>query len=101
MSLSLNIKQYDEKITTKDGAMQKVCHSIELFVTLCQFSSNTTPVLFIKLLKETIEWEIRRLFFVYDCFSLSRCIKGGKKSDLETQLSFCTYMLYKQPTLTK
>ena len=55
MSLSLNTKQYDEKITTKDGAIQKVCHSIQLFVTLCQFSSNITPVLFIKLFKETIE----------------------------------------------
>ena len=40
-------------------------------------------------------------FFVYGCFSLSRYIKGGKKSYPEAQLNFQTHMLYKQPTLTK
>ena len=44
--------------------------------------------------------ERKENFFVYGCFSLSRYIKGGKKSHTETQLSFWTHMLYKQPTLT-
>ena len=34
------------------------------FVTLCQFHSNTSPVLFTKFHWETIEWEKRR-FFAY------------------------------------
>ena len=33
------------------------------FVTLCQFRSNASPVLFTKLHEETIEWEKR--FFAY------------------------------------
>ena len=32
------------------------------FGTLCQFHSSTSPVLFTKLLLETIEWEKRRFF---------------------------------------
>ena len=43
----------------------------------------------------------RKFGFVFGCFSLSYYIKGGKKSQLETQLNFWTNMLYKQPTLTK
>ena len=42
-----------------------------------------------------------KIFFVFDCFSLSRYIKGGKKSNLETQMNFQTHMLYKQHPLTK
>ena len=55
-SLYLNIKQYDKKKQIKHGAIQKVCHlhngifqPIQLFATLCQFYSNTFPVLFTKL----------------------------------------------------
>ena len=47
--------------------------------TVCQFYSNTSPVLF------AIEWEKRRFFaYMYDYFSVSRYIKGGKKSQLLT-----------------
>ena len=42
----------------------------------------------------------KKIFSVYGCFSVSRYIKGGKKSHLDTQLNFSTHMLYKQPTLT-
>ena len=50
-------------------------------VILCQFCFNTFPVFFIKPEEETIQWEKRS-------FTLSRYIKGGKKSHFGTQLNF-------------
>ena len=50
-----------------------------LCVTLFQFFSITSPVLFKKNKKL---WKERREDFLYGCFSLSRYIKGDRKSHL-------------------
>ena len=49
-------------------------------VTLCQFYSITSPALFTKLHSE-MKRE-KKIFCIYGCFTISRYIKGGRKSHL-------------------
>ena len=55
--------------------------------TICQFYSNTSPVLFTKLHLETIEWEKRR-FFVYMAASAYHVISKEIKNHNLRQLNF-------------
>ena len=58
--------------------------------SLCQFYSNSSPVLFTK--NNKLRNERKDNFSVctaYSCFSLSRYIKGGRKSYTYT-IAFCT-----------
>ena len=43
----------------------------------------------------------KKIFREYGCFSVSRYIKGGKKSHLETQLNFQTDMWHKRIVLVE
>ena len=59
------------------GAIQKVCH----FIHLC----NTLPILLYHLscnIKSNKLWkEKKEGFYIYGCFSVSRYVKEGRKSD--------------------
>ena len=89
------------------GPIQKVCHlnsgnfySINR-CTLSQFHSFTSLVLFTKNSKL---WNERKEdFFMYGCLSVSRYIKGGRKSCrvLRHSRIFRPTCMYKQPIFTK
>ena len=43
----------------------------------------------------------KEIFCMYDCFSISRCIKGGRKSHYEHNRGFRRTYMCKHPILTK
>ena len=71
------------------------------FVTLCQFYSITSFLLFTKRHQETIKWEKRR-FFVY--IAVSVCHVISKKVKIHIFRHNCIFRhtcMYKQPILAK
>ena len=68
---------------TKKQQIQPWSHSMASFipltcVTLCQFYSVTSPVLFTKI--TNYEMREKKIFCMYSCFNVSRDIKEGRKS---------------------
>ena len=74
---------------------KKVCrlHTVMAFftqfslVTLCQFHSNTSPLLFVTSLRNYRMRE-KKIFCIYGSFNVSHYYKVGKKSHHDTQLNF-------------
>ena len=82
----------------KRGTIQKVYqlhngifHPIQLFHTLsilhCHF-----PCVSYQTSLRNYRMRKRKIFCIYRCFTVSRYIKGGRKSHLQIQLNFQTYM---------
>ena len=68
--------------------------------TICQYYSNTFPVLFTKFHQKTVEWEKRRSLAYMAAPAYHVKSKEVKNHNLR-QLNLYTHMLYKKLTVTE
>ena len=94
------------KQQTNHGNNQKVCHLHNIFfipfscVTLCQFNSFISLVLFTKINKL---WDERKedLLYIWLLQGITRIIKEVKNSIFRHSRIFRHTCMYKQPIMTK
>ena len=76
------------------GPFKKYVTCTMAFFTPCDYLPHilnftlTRPLCYSLNVTKKLQSERKEDVFVYGCFSLSRYIRGGKKSQLETQLNF-------------
>ena len=77
-SLSLNIKEYNNKITNQPWSLQKVCHLHNgIFQPIRHVSFTLSLLLCYSLNIRNYGMKGKTILCIYVCFSVSRYIEGG------------------------